>query len=433
MRAGAKRLKLKARVTLALVALVTLFVAVQGVLAYWSLAEQEDDLAEEYLLAEARRLVERVERAEIDGPRAADLLHPAPALSAWLVTAEGATLPGPLPERLRGLGEGPHRFSSFSLELHVAVVPTARGLLYVQYDASAAEAKVERFGLYLLGLAVLCIVLTLAVARRVAALALAPIDRVTRQLTDWAPDSNVATAAESDEESRLADAFRRVQSRFEAAIARERELVSNIRHEIRTPLAALRTDLEMLAFAEAPDSPRHERLQRALAGADALTATLETARVMTRSDRSASTAVDLSRCVEDAWSSLGAYPGIGQLEFVNSVPAGTVVNVDRHALLTILRNLIRNAIEHAAPARCVVRCTDRGIEVADDGPGIPAEDLPFVFERYYRGRLADSPGIAAADRGIGLAIARQVADLNGWSLIAASTPGEGARFVLNFP
>jgi signal transduction histidine kinase len=137
--------------------------------------------------------------------------------------------------------------------------------------------------------------------------------------------------------------------------------------------------------------------------------------------------------VDDAWLSLGAYPGIGQLEFVNAVPPDTVVNVDRHALLTILRNLIRNAIEHAAPARCVVRLTDRGIEVTDNGPGIPAEDLPFVFERYYRGRLADSPGIPAADRGIGLAIARQLADLNGWSLTAASAAGEGARFVLKFP
>jgi signal transduction histidine kinase len=53
-----------------------------------------------------------------------------------------------------------------------------------------------------------------------------------------------------------------------------------------------------------------------------------------------------------------------------------------------------------------------------------------VFERYSRGRLADAPGIEAADRGIGLAIARQIADLNGWTLEVDSEPGRGARFVL---
>jgi signal transduction histidine kinase len=73
---------------------------------------------------------------------------------------------------------------------------------------------------------------------------------------------------------------------------------------------------------------------------------------------------------------------------------------------------------------------DHSVEVADDGPGIAPQDLELVFERYYRGRLTDSPGIEPGDRGIGLAIARQIADSNHWTLTASSESGQGARFIL---
>jgi signal transduction histidine kinase len=433
MRLVQGRLKLKYRVTFGLVAIVTLFVSVQGLLAYLSIEEQEDELADEWVLAEARRLAGHAERGELSDPRSIELFTPTPTLSAWLADASGNVIPSTLPEHLKALADGPHRPSGFGAALHIVVLSTTHGRLYVQYDASDTEAKVHQFGVYLLGLGLLCIVLGLFVARWIAAIVVAPIDRLTEQLTNWVPEATVADTAGSDEENRLLEAFRRVQSRFEEAIAREREFVANIRHEIRTPLTALRTDLEMLTLsAEAQSSP-HARLQRALAMVDAVTASLESARVLARRAHTEAQAIDLAHCVDDAWASLGSYPGINSLRFVNAVPAATIVNADRHALLTILRNLIRNAAEHAAPAQCIVRCTDHGIEVVDDGPGIPAEDLPFVFERYYRGRLADSPGADPGDHGIGLAIARQVADINGWTLTASSEAGKGARFVLRLP
>jgi signal transduction histidine kinase len=235
----------------------------------------------------------------------------------------------------------------------------------------------------------------------------------------------------SDEETRLLAAFRRVQGRFEEAIAREREFIANVRHEIRTPLAALRTDIELLGLALPPDSPQQERAQRALAAIDAITGSLESARALSHRQRFDSQPVELARLVDDAWSSLGSYPQSQGLRFVNAVAPATMVNADRHALLTILRNLIRNAADHAAPALCTVRLTERGVEVADDGPGIAANDLPFVFDRYYRARLADAPDqTEVGDRGLGLAIARQVADLNGWTLSAQSDAGRGTSFVL---
>ena len=428
-------MNLRRRVALALVAVITLFVAAQGVLAYLSLLEQEDELVDELVLAQARQLAARAERGELSGPHAAALLQPGPNLAAWFVDAGGAASPAPLPAHLSALADGAHRLGRPHEELHVVVLPAAGGRLYVQYDAEQNEAKVREFGAYLIGLGAICLALGAALSWQVAEWVVAPIERLAAQLANWAPDDGRAAAPASDEESRLLGAFARVQGRFEQAIAREREFVANVGHEIRTPLAALRTDLELLA--PAVDPAQTPRLQRTLAAVDAIAASLESARSLSRERHVASQPVDLARCVGDAWASLQALPGADRLAFANEVAPGTIVEADRHALLTILRNLFRNAVEHAAPARCVVRYADGAIEVVDDGPGIAAEDMPFVFDRYYRGRMLDTAAAAPdGERGLGLAIARQVADLNGWQLAAepasARDPAfaQGMRFIL---
>ena len=424
-------MNLQRRVTLALGAIVALFVVVQGTLAFLSLQEQEDDVVDEVVLAEARRLASRIERGEITRTSAADLFNPSTNLSAWLVNGAGQSAPNPLPDYLHGLADGMHQPQQRGKELHVVVTPTSAGRLYVQYDAQQNETKVRDFGLYLVALGAFCIALAAVIARRLARVVVAPIERLTVLLSNWAPQVAMQDGPVSDEETRLLAAFRRVQGRFEEAIAREREFIANVRHEIRTPLAALRTDIELLGLALPPDSPQQERAQRALAAIDAITGSLESARALSHRQRFDSQPVELARLVDDAWSSLGSYPQRQGLRFVNAVAPATMVNADRHALLTILRNLIRNAADHAAPALCTVRLTERGVEVADDGPGIAANDLPFVFDRYYRARLADAPDqTEVGDRGLGLAIARQVADLNGWTLSAQSDAGRGTSFVL---
>ena len=432
MRAGGRKLSLQRRVTFALAAIVALFVVVQGALAFLSLQDQEDELVDEVLLAEARRLASRIEHQEVTAQSTADVFNSSANLSAWLVDSSGRAAPSALPQYLQGLADGPHRPPQLGRELHVVVLPTSAGRLFVQYDAEQNEAKVRDFGYYLLAVGAICIALGVLVARRVAKVVVAPIERLTTLLSDWAPEAATHDRAVSDEETRLLSAFYGVQGRFEQAIAREREFVANVRHEIRTPLAALRTDIELLGLALPAESPQQPRIRRSLAMIDAITGSLESARALSHRSHIESQPVELARLVDDAWASLAADPQSRGLRFVNTVPTATVVNADRHALLTILRNLIRNAAEHASPAVCTVSMAENGIEVADDGPGIAPEDLPFVFDRYYRARLADSPEQEhVGERGLGLAIAQQVADLNGWKLTAKSTIGRGTCFALS--
>lgn len=424
---------LRRRVWTALAALVALFVAAQGVIAYMSLEEQEDTIADELVLAEARQLAGYAERGDLDGPRASDLLDRGGDLYAWLVRPDGTTVPGRLPPGIASLPDGPHRLYEGERPLHVVALPTGAGRLVVAYDAHRNEAQVRQYGLYLLGLGALCIAAAVVTGRRLAAIVVAPLERLTARLSAWIPGEKGDAPVASREEARLLDAFGRVQSRFEDAIAREREHAANLRHELRTPMTAIRTDLEMLA--ETPQLPEgaRARVSRMIRSLDALGDALEAAAALTRHAPARAEPVDLARCVDDAWLTLEPAARASGLVFVNRTLAGQALVADRHALLTILRNLLRNASEHAAPARCTVYGDSHALVVEDDGPGLPPDLLPLVFERAWRGRRADRGDDGnQTDRGLGLAIARQMAELNGWTLSARTRPDGGLRFELTF-
>jgi signal transduction histidine kinase len=430
---------LQRRVMAALSGSIALFVVVLGALAFASIEEQEDALVDDIVAGEASRLADLMQRGELARIDANGLLLAGPDLDVWLLAPDGRALPEPVPRHLQGLADGVHRLAEPRANLHVAIVPTAAGRLFVQYDAERNEARVREFGLYLVGLSVLCIALGTALAALVARVVVRPIERVTARLDAWAPDARSTAASAADEETRLLDAFARVQSRLEQAMAHEREFAANLSHEIRTPLAALRTDLELLQLD--PAAPGGiDRARRALSAADAIAGAVAAARAIQRQAPATPQRTALAQCVDDAWTTLGTLPQERQLRLVNEVPRDAMAMVDRHALLTILRNLLRNAAEHAAPATCTVRGGPGTIEVVDDGPGIPAADLASIFDRYWSARLADSRARKAPygaqeegsddSRGLGLAIAKQVADLNGWRITAASVAGSGTRFTL---
>lgn len=432
----------------AMVAMVTLFTLIQGGLAVLSVHEQEDELVDDLVLAETRRLATRIEQsgtAILDDDRR--MLLP-DNYEAWWVGPDGEALPGLLPESMRSLNDGPHLDSASGGEFHIMVVPASGGRLFVRYNAVRNEDKVRGFAVQIFMLALFFIAMAAWISRYVAGSLIAPLEKVARLLDHWAPASEPGAVFVVDEERRVLDAFQRVQARWERGLARESERVADIHHEVRTPLAALRTDLEMLQSmglrnGETASTDGQEmlfqRLQRSLAAVDAVAGALESMRTLQSGQMARVEQVPLFVCVDDAWASLGELPTRHGLILSNEVEHQAHALVDRQALMAILRNLIRNAAEHAAPAVLQVSYADWRMVVVDDGPGIPAAEMPFVFERYYRGRLADAPDtqqLASSaneyERGLGLAIARQVAEANGWRLTVGAVHPKGTRFVISF-
>ena len=383
------------------------------------------------------RLIERIDTGEIDAAR--QPIELGPRTEAWLSDkiAEGA-----MPSALRGLSTGPHEIELDDLTLHVLVAESSAGLVTVVFDATRNEQRVNRFGLIMLLLWILCLIAGYWLARATAGIVVGRMHAITERIARWDPDTAQPAeqgATSMDEAGRLLEAFNRMQDRVDRSIAREREFAANLSHEIRTPLAALRTDIEMISL-DGSLAPGHQaRLRRMARALDEVSATIDAARALSRPRRDANRQpFDLGELIEDVCTTLTARAQAAGLRIGNEVPAGHFVRADRHALQIVLRNLIGNAVDHAAPARLTISLDAEALTLADDGPGIGPHDLPFVFERFHHGRLVDQAGTTESvdgDHGLGLAIARRVCQQQGWLIsVASATSGEqrGTRFELVF-
>ncbi|MFD0383152.1 sensor histidine kinase [Streptomyces stramineus] len=244
-------------------------------------------------------------------------------------------------------------------------------------------------------------------------------------------------ARRQDEITSLAASFNTMLGELEEAVAAQRRLVADASHELRTPLTALRTNAELLARAERLTPAQRERASAAL-GRQLREVTglvndlIELARDEEPQQFVEQVRLDLLayRCVTDA---RGHWPNT--LFTTDLGPPGdlTVPGVPAR-LARLLSNLLDNAAKFSPPGAMVevrLERTDRGLDltVRDHGPGIAAEDLPYVFDRFYRSRQARAlPG-----SGLGLAMARQIARAHGAELTAERAETGGARFRLSFP
>ena len=424
------------RVIWALTGVVSIFVAVLALLAYLAFDQMEDGLVEQILTSEGNRIIQHLETdSNYAVPQESSELTG--SIRAWLRYEDA---PKNMPAPLHALEPGLHELEPDGETWHVMVEDTVRGRLYVLYDATAHEARVREFGLIVLGVGVLCIIAAYALSRRIAAVAVGPLLDLTSRLSAWAPGSPDLAITRDDEAGRLIEAFNRVQNQVDHSIAREREFAANLSHEVRTPLASIRSDSEIMLLNPALSADPKQRLARIVTNVDHIATSLESAHSMARDQPRPAEPVDLNGCMDDAWRGLEAIADACDLVFRNHIPPETIRMLDKYALLTVLRNLVRNAIDHAAPATLTALLTvDGSIELRDTGKGIEASELPFVFQRYYSGRLADSTTPASDHggfrHGLGLAIAKRVCDMQGWELTVRSQrggPQSGTCFTLRF-
>ena len=420
------------RVVWAVTGTVALLVGLQTVLAYFAMHVQEDELTDDMLHREVLHLIGLARRP---GLMPAGAIDASPRVQAWLTRGgEGAS---DVPVEVRNLAPGLHREIKPQGQVwHVAVVDTEDGRLSVVLDATASESRVHRFGLTLLALWLVCVTATAFIARGVAAIAVGPIVAATRNIARWSPEKSAADALPRDEVSMLMEAFNRFRDRVDETVAREREFAANLDHEIRTPLTAIRTDAELISLA-APLAPeQQQRLERIVASVDEIIATTESTLSSSAGRVVEAEPIDLREVVSTACDAMDDRAASCALRIAVDVAEGESLVADRQALLTICRNIVKNAVEHAAPAQLTIEGDRHRLTFRDDGPGIDAAALPHVFERYHQGHRSDAePASGVPRRGLGLAIARRLCDLQGWRLgVRSPAPGSGrgVAFMLEF-
>jgi signal transduction histidine kinase len=247
------------------------------------------------------------------------------------------------------------------------------------------------------------------------------------------------TATSRDEVGELARAFNSMSKQLAEVDRFRRELVANASHELRTPLGALRARLENLV--DGVEQADRAALGEALGQVERLGNLVEQLLDLSRLE---SGAVPLER-VEVAALQLFEQVVAEWREYADSrdvqlesfaLPANLMLRVDPGRMRQVLGNLVANAIRHS-PETGRVMLTARAnngrplIEVVDDGPGIPPDELERVFERFYRSDRARSADEGGA--GLGLAIARWIVELHGGSIAAAEANPHGCRIVVELP
>lgn len=220
-----------------------------------------------------------------------------------------------------------------------------------------------------------------------------------------------------------------------------RDFVANVSHELKTPLTSIAGYAETL-LGDAPDPETSRRFLATILGnaqrmqrlVDDL---LDLSRIESGRWRPQAEPVNLAGAAQDAWSGLAARAaGRGVSLVVEAEPEATTVHADPQALSQILTNLFDNALRYAPDGgRIVCRSVpDAGgitVSVHDDGPGIPAEHLPRVFERFYRADPARAR--AEGGTGLGLAIVKHLVEAHGGRVGATSERGRGTTVSCWFP
>ncbi|BCB25160.1 two-component sensor histidine kinase [Sulfurimicrobium lacus] len=279
-----------------------------------------------------------------------------------------------------------------------------------------------------LGLPFLALLVWIALGR-----GLAPLRKVNNEVAARDPGYLAPLAREGipAEIAPLVDSLNSLLTRLGEALENERRFTADAAHELRTPLAALKTQAQVALRAEEPGQ-RRTALENLVLGTDRATHLVEQLLTLARLDPAAENAAISERCDLAALARRtladlmpGALAKHIELELTGAESAS--VTGSPAMLGILLRNLVDNAILYSPPGGRVVVSVEAGrLEVTDSGPGIPDEERQRVFDRFYRVLGHEVPG-----SGLGLSIVRRIADLHGAKLtLGEGEAGKGLRVTL---
>jgi signal transduction histidine kinase len=243
----------------------------------------------------------------------------------------------------------------------------------------------------------------------------------------------------SGEVGRLQRSFNRMAAELQSTDQQRRDLTADVAHELRTPLHIIQGNLEGILDGVYP--PSTEQIDLLLEEARRLSRLVEDLRTLSLAEAGklslVKEAVDLGELLSEA---VASFKGQAEAAGVDlSIQAGSeaehlVVVGDAGRLQQVLGNLIDNALGHTPAGGSIALRLEAipggaRLQVSDNGVGIPAEDLPYIFDRFWRGAPLSEAGRHTGS-GLGLAIARQLVQAHGGKISVDSQPGQGTTFTI---
>jgi two-component system, OmpR family, sensor histidine kinase MprB len=435
------------RITLASAAAVALAVAIASALAYVLVQDQLRGEVDTSLRHRAEAISERPFEL-----RSFFAGVPQPALGGapgylQLVNARGQAIRPPnerlpLPRGERAVQVAAGQSNEFFSDAHVGdthirmitfqIDPLSQYALQIGLSLRSTDDVLGRLQWILFAIAASGIGLALLFGWLVARAALAPVRSLTtatEKITATRDLSRRVDEGGHDELGRLGASFNTMLAALEDSQRAQRQLVSDASHELRTPLTSLRTNVELLARGGLPDEERGKALADVSTQLEELTVLVTDVVDLARDGEREHAVEDvrLDLLVSDAVERARLHAP--HVDFQADLSPSLVRGVPER-IFRAVANVLDNAAKWSPPGGGVeTRTADGEVTIRDHGPGIAPEDLPHVFDRFYRSPAArGTPG-----SGLGLAIVRQVVESHGGSVGAGPADGGGTVVRLVFP
>lgn len=283
-------------------------------------------------------------------------------------------------------------------------------------------------------LIVLYIVIYLAASR-----AITPVHQLIKAASGI-NDANIQTRIplpeHKDEIYQLTSAINELLNRIEKTIQQQKQFTADASHEIRTPLSAIRGMLEVLLRKKRTPEQYEEKLGDVMVQTDRLHYLLDQLLQLARLESSVSLAQDTCVLHDAIVTAIGKYAkqiAEKKMDISNLIPGNIAVIADAFCLDVILDNLVGNAVKYGNAMGQINFSWDtvsNTLKIENDGPAIPEDQLPFIFNRFYR--TDESRSSATPGSGLGLAIVKKLTELQHISISVQSQPGH-TIFSLSFP
>jgi heavy metal sensor kinase len=332
---------------------------------------------------------------------------------------------------------GPVRMNDGSIE-RVEFTAYSSRELQNKFNAKFLE-QLRDFSFIALGV---LFVASLGIGWVIAGQVLAPIQRITevaREISATDLSRRIQLKGPDDELKQLADTFDDMLGRLDTAFDAQQRFVADASHELRNPLAVIRTNIDVALSDGTADADDLRQTATVVKRASERMARLVDDLLLIARRQAPgvrSEPVDLAAIMSEEIDEFTAPASAKGIELKRAIGSGLSVTGDRDALKRAVANLLENAVRHSPEGgKIALRSGRQGnwawISVADDGPGIAPELHEKVFDRFFR--VDRSRARSEGGSGLGLAIVRQIARSHGGDVQLRSRPGEGATFVLWLP
>jgi two-component system, OmpR family, sensor kinase len=341
-------------------------------------------------------------------------------------------------ETLNDFGGESVRLISVPLQIgdHVYAIQVATSL-----DDANATLRLARILFLAMSTGILgAVVLTGAMLARTV---LRPIDRIVgraRVIGESALAERLPHPGTHDEMARLVETLNDMLARIERSFEAQRRFTADASHELRSPLSRLRAELEVTLRRARERAEYEQALRSCLSEVERLSHLTDELLMLARLDAGGSSgaqrSVDLTSILHEAVKLLGPEALRRNVALVTDIPPELAVNVAPAAVSHVLENVLDNAVKFSPLGGDVtigvaIEGSSAVVAVSNSGPGIPEDELPRLFERFYRGSAArhmEAPGV-----GLGLAICRALVEGQGGRISVNSATDSGVTFKIRLP